>query len=134
MTTATASRAITRVHGWTTLNELGCPCGRHNIRQDSVVLEHGGIRCKHREPAVGGKGYGPECGQWVYVLGSIGWSVTEKDGVETIALGNDIYVVEVTWPELKHIRETRLSAPKVLEYLGIPRMTARARPAIDVRV
>src|SRR5262249_33611420 len=121
-----AAAISARVHGWTTLDALTCPKG-HRIKQDTVVLEHGGIRCKHKVQLAPHKP-GEECGAWLYVVGSIGWRVvTGEDGRERIELGEQVYVAEVTRNELRHIREGRMSAGDALTMLGLARSSMLRR-------
>jgi hypothetical protein len=112
-----AATPTPRQHGWTTLAQLTCPNG-HHIRQDAVVLEHGAIRCKHK---IQGRPHEPgiECGAWLYVLGSVGWTVVSVEGREQVQLGEHVYVVAVTWDELRRIRAGRLTAAESLALLGL---------------
>jgi hypothetical protein len=126
--TATAPRP----HGWTTLAELTCPSG-HHIRQDAILLEHGAIRCKHKiQGRPRDKGF--ECGAWLCVLGSVGWTVTEDaDGREHVQLGDHVYVAAVTYDELRRIRAHRLGAAAALALLGIAWRTLHREPAVAER-
>lgn len=124
---APAPARAARFHGWTTIHDLHCAAG-HHIRQDAIVLEHGAIRCKHRDPARRSE-QAPECGRWLYVLGSVGWTVERDEaGNDRLVLGDDVFVADVTWTELRHIRAHRLNAGRVLDYLGVPRLSPPRRP------
>lgn len=122
---------LTRRMGWATPRTLRCPAG-HRLREDTMILDRGAIRCKHREPlrssgAGAGRpaGGGPECGRWLYVV--MCYAPLDPDHVAEIRaksphdasqLGEAFYVVEVTYPELQMIRARRLPASVVFELLG----------------
>lgn len=108
-----------RVWGFASLNQVFCPHG-HHIRQDAFILEHGAIRCKHREPLRGRPGEkvggGPECGAWLYVLACAGWS-PQADGDD--GRPACLFVAEVTYHELVAMQTRRLDVPGILDFLGV---------------
>jgi hypothetical protein len=128
--------ASARFHGWASLHDMVCPRG-HHIRQDALVLDHGAIRCTCRDPLNTGDatgrarhaaGFGPECGTWLYVIGSLTWNVhIDENGTEHIEVGDSVYVAEVTRAELTQIRAQRMSVDRVVAFLGLPRYTSTGR-------
>lgn len=114
-----------RAMGWATPLTLTCPRG-HHLKHDSVVLDHGALRCKHRDPLRGAPGRpaggGPECGAWLYVVmcyyADPGMVRYPGDATRLEELGEALYVAEVSWPELLEIRRLRLTPPQVFERLG----------------
>ena len=77
---------------------LVCPHG-HRIREDTIVLEHAGIRCKERSNVKG------ECGAllWVLLMIPSGWR----------------FVAEVNLTELRHMQTQALDVDRSLRFLGL---------------
>lgn len=95
-------RIIFRRRMWFVLRDqpLACPDG-HRMREDTIVLEHAGIRCKHRPPPSG-----LECGAFVWVL---------------LMPGGTRFVAEVTIDELRHMQTVSMSVEQSLLFLGATR-------------
>lgn len=106
--------------GWTTLHALRCPAG-HHLKQDSMVLAYSGIRCKHQEPLRSGRGGGPECGRWIFVLLCSGWVIARDAATgEERKEPASMFVAEVDYTDLRRIHDQRMSIPEVLDFLGAP--------------
>lgn len=86
-----------------------------------MVLAYSGIRCKYREPLAGGKGGGPECGRWIFVLLCSGWMhVQNAETGEVRKEPASMFVAEVEYPELRQIHDSGMSIPEVLQFIGAP--------------
>lgn len=59
------------IQGFTYYSDIRCAAG-HHIKENAFVFTEAGLRCTHREPAPGGRGYQAECGNLVYVFAAIG--------------------------------------------------------------
>lgn len=82
---------------------LRCP-ELHRIREDAIVLEHTGIRCKAKLQASDAGRPGQECGALLYVVP---------------LLRDRRLVAEVTLDELRHIEAQGMEASQALAFLGV---------------
>jgi hypothetical protein len=114
-----------RTIGFTTPQELTCPNG-HHIKEDAFTFDDGVLRCKHREPAVGGRaqksGGEPECGKLLYLLA--GWQPRGLVPVAALSpldlpVTTLLFTAEVTYREVRQMQEARLDVDGVLRFLGV---------------
>lgn len=114
--------------GFAAPHDLTCPHG-HRVREDAFLLEHGALRCKHKEPRRQSPdqrrrgepaGHEPECGAWLYVLACAGWALPQADGDDGKgARPTMFFVAEVTFAELREMQARRLDVAGVLNFLGV---------------
>lgn len=76
-----------------------------------MLLDDAVLVCKHREPLVGQKGGGPECGKLLYVC--LGWQ--PRGSSESSCW----FVAEVSYKEAEEMQRRRLDLAGVLEFLGV---------------
>lgn len=112
--------------GFTDYFDLACADG-HHIKENAFVFTDAGLRCTHRDPAPKGRGYGPECGNLIYVLAAISIDAklfTLADLAIEVARAEAekrplwVYAVAVEAADLRRWQVERWSFQQILRELG----------------
>lgn len=103
--TGEPTEAPPRRMGFATWATLTCPRG-HRMREDAFAFSYVALRCKHREPSLGGRadrsGGGPECGALLFLIQHTGL----------------LFAAEVTYADVRHMEREQMGLTDMVAYLG----------------